>query len=80
MPERKRIDEKKNSFLNLFSAYKSKTSSNVNAQMNGLGFKTAEEIFDSIYGLHKYFYGGAEYSDSELSQIIPFLISLIEQL
>jgi hypothetical protein len=78
--EIKGVNEKESSFLRLFSAYRSRTTTNVSSQMRGLGFRTDKEIFDSIYGLHKFFYGGSNYTNSVLSQIIPFLISLIEQL
>lgn len=74
------VDDKESSFLRLFSVYKSKTTANVYSQMRGLGFAKEEEIFDFIYGLHKFFYGGTNITNFQLSQTIPFLINLIEQL
>jgi len=79
IPEAKAVDHKKKRFLSLFNSYLMRTP-NLRSQMRQLGLKNDDEVFHAIYGLHKFFYGGANYNNQYLSKIVPFLISLIEKL
>lgn len=75
----KRVEDKKICFISLFSTYNRVTPS-LYPNMRALGFRNEEEVFDSIFGLHKFFYGGANYTSAQLSTMLPFFISLLENL
>lgn len=78
-PEVYRVEDKKRRFLILLNRYL-QNNPQVQKQMHQLGFRRTSDIFDVIYGLHKFFYGGASYSEDSLKQIIPFLIQLLQEL
>lgn len=75
----KRVEDKKIRFISLFSTY-SRVTPSLFPKIRALGFRNEEEVFDSIFGLHKFFYGGANYTTAQLSPRIPFFISLLEKL
>ena len=72
-------NDKKTCFVSLFNAYNNRTPS-LFSQMRTLGFRSAEEVFDAIYGLHKFFYGGTNYTPAQLQQRLPFFIDLLDNL
>lgn len=78
--EQKSVNQKENSFVSLFHNFVGTSRINIRPQMHELELNGPEDIFHCIEGLHKFFYGGANFTDQWLSEIIPFLISLIEQL
>ena len=75
----KLVSDKKRCFLTLFNVY-NRTAPGLYIQMRTLSFTAGEEIFDVIYGLHKFFYGGANYTKNQLEKYLPFLIDLLGKL
>lgn len=77
--EAKGKNEKLRNFVALFSNYQ-RTNPNLYPEMRKLGFRRAEEVFEATWGLHLNFYGGMCLTDQQLSDRIPFLIYVIENL
>lgn len=75
----KDVDNKKIFFSVLVQRYKQKTPS-LGPKMRSLQLRDADEVFDAIFGLHKFFYGGANYSSGQLQKYLPFFIELLENL
>jgi hypothetical protein len=73
------VKDKKQRFLALLNCYLHDNPLVWNT-IYQLGFRRLDEIFHSVYGLHKFFYGGTNYPEPFLKQIIPFLIQLIQKL
>lgn len=75
----KGVEDKRYYFNRLFNSYNNRAPT-LYPKMRGLHFSDSDEIFDNIYGLHKFFYGGAIYSDQQLKKYLPFFIELLENL
>jgi hypothetical protein len=73
------VTDKKRRFLALAYQYQ-RTHPQLYASMHQIGFRRLEDVWYDIYGLHKFFYGGANYDNQFLSQLIPFLIQLMGSL
>jgi hypothetical protein len=76
---RRGVDDKKAAFMPLIGKHL-RRNPNVLVDMNRLGFKTSNDIFNTAFGLHEFFYGGTSYSRQQLSSRVPFLIELFENL
>lgn len=72
----KSVEDKRSCFISLFSRYNAVTPS-LYPKMHVLSLRNGDEIFDVIFGLHKFFYGGAYYSDAQLKKFLPFIIDLL---
>jgi hypothetical protein len=72
-------EDKEKVFLGLFNIYYA-SDATLRTQMQKLGFRGDKEVFYAIFGLHSFFYGGANYTEQQLSQRIPFLIQVVENL
>lgn len=77
--ELKSRPEKERFFLGLFNKYRQKNP-NLRLQMQKLGFTNDADVFDAVFGLHKFFYGGANFTNQQLSARILFFIQIIENL
>jgi hypothetical protein len=78
-PETHEISVKESRFRQLLYKYE-QTNPNLRIKMRQVGFKDIGELFTSIYGLHKYFYGGASYNPQLVAKHIEFFIELIKGL
>lgn len=77
--EIKSVRDKKTNFLRLFRAYQH-ANQNIIIQMNQAGFRTEIEVWHSINGLHKYFYGGRSHPPQQIQVKMPFIIQLLNSL
>jgi hypothetical protein len=73
------MEDKRKTFLGLFNNYYA-SDATLRTKMHRLGFRRDEEVFYAIFGLHSFFYGGQNFTDQQLSQRIPFLIQVVENL
>jgi len=78
-PETHEVSVKGSRFRALIHKYQ-QTNPDLRMKMRELGFKEVGELFDSIYGLHKYFYGGTSYNSRSVSGNIEFFIRIIKEL
>ena len=78
-PERRAVDQKQSFFEPLVRKHLAKAP-HLKSRMLNLKLANATEIFLAVYGLHKFFYGGQDYSNQHVSQRIPFFIELLEHL
>jgi hypothetical protein len=56
------------------------TNPDFRTKMRQLGFRDMGELFSSVFGLHKYFYGGTSYNPQLVAKYIEFFIELIKEL
>jgi hypothetical protein len=70
---------KENRFRILILRYEERNP-DLRTKMRELGFKNMEELFGSVYGLHKNFYGGTNYNPLLVAKHIKFFIELIKEL
>jgi hypothetical protein len=75
-PEKKTWSEKRTAFIELLIECL-KSYPELRTEMNGLGFLTTHDVFNAAYGLHKYFYGGTNYTDSQVADRVTFLTKII---
>jgi hypothetical protein len=73
------VSVKESRFRGLVRTYE-QANPDLRKKMRQLGFMDVGDLFNSIFGLHKCFYGGTAYNPRSVSVNIEFFIQLIKEL